>query len=96
MKPLWRIRSGLFAGWRTEDGQLYDDDGAQLGYFVGEIAYSNDGRAVGEIYGERWLGRREGVTYPTGRRRQLGDRRDPARLPDRKGIRLAGWTDPEM
>ena len=34
MKPLWKIRSGRFAGWRTEDGLLYDDDGAHVGYFV--------------------------------------------------------------
>jgi hypothetical protein len=96
MKPLWRLQSGRFAGWRTEDGELYDDDGIHLGYFVKEIAYLNNGRAIGEIYGGRWLGRREDVIYPTGTRHGLRQSRDPARLPDRNGMPLAGWIDPEL
>ena len=94
--PLWKLRSGQFAGWRTKDGQLYDDDGAHVGYFVNEIAYLNDGRAVGEVYGERWLGRCKDVKYPPGTRHGLHQSRAPARLPDRKGMPLAGWVDPEL
>ena len=94
--PLWKLRSGRFAGWRTKDGQLYDDDGAHVGYFVNEIAYLNDGRAVGEVYGERWLGRCKEVKSPPGTRHGPHQSRAPARLPDRKGMPLAGWMDPEL
>jgi hypothetical protein len=96
MKPLWKIRSGQFAGWRTDDGLLYDDDGDHVGYFVKEIAYLNDGHAVGEVHGQQWLGRREDAIYPNGSRRGPHQSRDPARLPDRKEMPLTGWTDPEL
>jgi hypothetical protein len=96
MKPLCKIRSGQFAGWRTEDGLLYDDDGAHVGYFVKEIVYLNDGHAVGEVYSEQWLGRREDVIYPGGTRRGPHGNRDPARLPDRNQIPLMGWKDPDL
>jgi hypothetical protein len=96
MKPLWKIRSGQFAGWRTDDGQLYDDDGAHVGYFFKEIAYLNDGRAIGEICNERWLGKRETATYPVGGRWWTHQSRDAARLPDRNGMPLLGWVDPEL
>ncbi|UCG88598.1 MAG: hypothetical protein JSW71_08680, partial [Gemmatimonadota bacterium] len=66
MRPLWKLRSGQFVGWRTEDDQLYGADGVHLGYFVDDMAYTNDGRAIGELYGHQRLGRREDVIYPTG------------------------------
>ena len=96
MKPLWRLRSGRFAGWRTEDEQLYDTDGAHLGYFVNEIAYRNDGRAIGEIYGERYLGKRETVVYPTGTRQAARRAMDVAGMRDRDGMALAGWSDTDF
>ena len=96
MKPLWKIRSGRFAGWRTEDGQLYGADGGHLGHFVKGIAYLNGGRAVGEIYGERYIGKRKTVVYPTGTRQAARRAVDMAGIPDRDGMALADWTDPEL
>ncbi len=96
MKPLWKIRSGRFLGWRTEDDQLYDADGAHLGYLVDDIGYSHDRHAVGEVYGERWLGKREAVVYPTGTRQAARRAVDMAGMPDRDGMALAGWSDPDF
>ena len=96
MKPLWKIRSGRFFGWRAEDDQLYDADGEHLGYFVKDVAYTNGGRAVGEIYGERYIGKRETVIYPTGTRQAARRAMDTAGMPDRDGMALSGWTDPEL
>ncbi len=96
MKPLWRLQSGRFVGWRTDDGQLYDADGDHIGYFVDDVAYSSDGRAVGEVYGDRWLGKHETVVYPTGTQQSARESRGAAGLADRQGMALAGWTDPEL
>jgi hypothetical protein len=95
MKPLWRIRSGRFAGWRTEDDQLYGADGTHLGYFVDGIAYSNDGRAIGELYGESRLGQREDVVYPTGTRRAAREQKRVAAMAETTGLPVAGLIDPE-
>ena len=46
MQPLWKIRSGNFAGWRSGD-ILYDANGSDVGYFNGDIAYANNGRYIG-------------------------------------------------
>lgn len=60
MQPLWKIRSGKFAGWRIDDA-LYDAKGKNVGYFDGDIAFSNDrGQYIGEIYNEDWIGRATG------------------------------------
>jgi hypothetical protein len=96
MKPLWQVRSGLFAGWRDEQDQLYAADGAHVGYFVAGIAYSNDGRAIGELYGENRLSRREGMIYPTGTRQQPRDAKHVADAWDTTGLPVSGWTDPEL
>ena len=96
MKPLWRLRSGRFLGWRTHDDQLYDADGAHLGYCVKGFAYSNDGLALGEIHDGEWIGKRETVIYPTGTRQAALGSTDAAGMPDRVGNALTGWTDPEL
>ena len=97
MIPLWKLRSGQFAGWRTADGELYNAAGKHIGYFGNEdIAYTNDGHAVGEVYGERYMGKRETLIYPTGRQQGELSSKAPAPLADRPELRLASWTDPEL
>ena len=39
MTPLWKMRSGKFAGFRLNDG-LYDPQGESIGYFDDHIAYA--------------------------------------------------------
>jgi hypothetical protein len=46
MQPLWKVRSGDFAGWRSGD-ILYDANGSNVGYFNMDVAYSNNGRYIG-------------------------------------------------
>lgn len=96
MKPLWGITSGRFLGWCSADGQLYDAGGDHIGYFVDEIAYSNAGRVIGEIYEDRWLGKRPTVIYPSGSRNVAGSPTVLGTLADRDGLGLAGWWDPEV
>ena len=68
MIPLWRLRSGRFAGWKADDDQFYNAEGKHLGYLIGEIVYTNDGCAVGEVYGDQWIGRRSAVSRQPRRR----------------------------
>lgn len=94
--PIWSIRSGFFVGWRTADDQFYGGDGTHLGYFVAAIAYSNEGHVIGELYGERRLGKREQMRYPTGTRQEAREAKPLPGLADATGLPLAGWTDPDL
>jgi hypothetical protein len=96
MIPLWRLRSGRFAGWKADDDQFYNAEGKHIGYLIGEIAYTNDGCAVGEVYGDQWIGRSKTVIYPTGRQQAELSSKAAARLADRAGLPLAGWADPDL
>jgi hypothetical protein len=96
MKPLWKIRSGSFAGWRDAEDQLYAPDGTHVGYFVEGIAYVNEGRAIGELYGENKLGRRENVIYPTGTRQASREAKHVADAWDTTGLPVSGWVDPGL
>ena len=96
MQPLWMLKSGRFAGWCADDGQLYGADGKHFGYIVDKIAYLNDGRAIGEIYGERYIGKREEVAHRTGSRHAECEGIAMAREVDRAGLPIAGWTDAEF
>ena len=46
MTPLWKMRSGKFAGFRLNDG-LYDPQGKKIGYFDDHIAYALSGKGIG-------------------------------------------------
>ncbi|UCG88592.1 MAG: hypothetical protein JSW71_08650 [Gemmatimonadota bacterium] len=96
MKPLWKVRSGEFAGWRTSDDELYNAAGKHIGYFVDDTAYTNNGHAIGEVHGEQWIGKRKTVIYPTDRQQAERSGKAAAPLPDRPGLPLAGWTDPGL
>jgi hypothetical protein len=65
MQPLWKVRSGNFAGWRTRD-ILYDAHGINVGYFNEDIACSNSSRYIGEIYRDDWIGKRLGEAHHSG------------------------------
>ena len=65
MKPLRKVGSGDFAGWRSGD-ILYDANGSNVGYFNMDVAYSNNGRYIGDIYRDAWIGKRLGVAHPSG------------------------------
>jgi len=94
MKPLWKIRSGKFAGWRVNDA-LYDDSGKNVGYFIDDIAYSTRGSYIGEIYGEDWIGKRTGIARGNhGSRGRYGNI-GVGRYANRGGIALGGWKDPD-
>lgn len=95
MKPLWKIRSGKFAGWNY-DGQLYDAAGNHVGYFVKNIAVGCNGRVVGEMYDEKFIGYRLGIAYPSygavGRYAGLAI----GRYADYAGYSVGGWEDPHF
>lgn len=95
MIPLWRARSGTFAGWHTND-LLYDADGHHVGYLAGHLAYLLDGTAVGEIHQGEWIGARRNAQYPRGERQEQRDAVAHARLPNRDGLALDEWQDPAM
>ncbi len=93
MTPLWKIDSGLFAGWHTNDA-FYDAEGQHIGYLAGHVAYRLDGRPFGEIYMGEWIGARPQMTYPDGEAKPQHEAVAHARLENRPGLEIDGWTDP--
>ncbi|MFO8035542.1 MAG: hypothetical protein R6U57_02815 [Anaerolineales bacterium] len=96
MKPLWKINSGEFAGWRSKNGQLYNRDGEHVGFFDRKVAYSLEGRYVGELEGEKWLGKKpkKPPTKKTPKTQRAAIKKTP--LPDRDGQVRSGWEDPDL
>jgi hypothetical protein len=96
MKPLWKVRSGNFAGWRSDNGALYDANGKNVGYFSGDIAYSNIGNYVGEIHRGDWIGKRTNVARSVGGARAAYAGIALAPYAVRAGLAIAGWEDPDF
>jgi hypothetical protein len=95
MTPIWKIKSGQFAGWYSNDA-LYDALGHYVGFLAGIVAYGPDGRYLGEIHQAEWLGRSPlgHATHPS--RHAVGENVAHARLEDRPGLGLTGWEDPDI
>jgi hypothetical protein len=93
VEPLWKIRSGKFAGWRSGTA-LYDADGKNIGYFEGDVAYSLDGQYLGEICQDDWIGKQTGVSRGTRSSRGACSGVSLVRCMNRVGVPLAGWEDP--
>ena len=94
MKPLWKIRSGEFAGWKINDA-LYNSDGENIGYFIDDLAYSLSGQCIAEIYLSDWIGTRN-VIYPIGSPRAgFAGIAAPA-YSGRVGLSIGGWQDPDF
>jgi hypothetical protein len=96
MKPLWAVRSGNFAGWRSDDDLLYNAKGMNLGYFVGNVAYSSNGFYLGEIYKDDWIGRKTDADYPVRDARVPSLAITDAPQVDRTGLLLDDWKDPDF
>ena len=95
MTPLWKMRSGKFAGFRLNDA-LFDPQGEHIGYFDDRIAYDLSGECIGETYQGEWIGLRVFVMYPMGRSIERHDRQDVETHPDRSGRPIEGWEDPRF
>jgi hypothetical protein len=94
MTPVWKIRSGKFAGWYSSDA-LYDEGGRYIGFLAGPIAYSTHGKYLGEIHDAAWIGRAPGVHANHAGPYPHGDNLAHAPLADRVAHNLPGWEDPE-
>lgn len=92
---LWKVHSGAFAGWREGD-KLYDAHGCHVGYFSGDVAFDNEGNYLGEIFRDDWIGRRPGVQHCTGTISCTLDSIVAAPLPNRTGLGISGWRDPDF
>lgn len=64
-----------------------------MGYFSGDILYSNNGKYIGEIYRDDWTGKLSGVVHPTGGSRVGYAGIAVARHANRSGLDVAGWED---
>lgn len=94
-KPLWKIDSGEFAGWRIGD-QLHDAKGAHVGMFRGDVAYTLKGEYLGEIVDGEWLGKH--ITRrppPIAARESRGSVHSTPRAP-RSGRSSKLWEDPKI
>lgn len=95
MKPLWKLRSGEFAGW-NQNNLLYNADGENVGYFVDTLAIGNDGQVVGEIYDDKFIGFRLGITYPLYGSQARYANIAVSRYANYAGHAVAGWEDPHF
>ena len=96
MEPLWRVKSGTFAGWRTED-RLYDTIGVNIGFFVEDHAFTIEGKYLGQIFRTGQIGFNEDATPPIVRPKSVRFARiSAAPFSDRDGISISGWSDPEF
>jgi hypothetical protein len=95
VKPLWKLRSGKFAGWNY-NGQLYDAKGNHVGYFQGTVAVGCNGRVVGEMYDDKFIGYRTNISYPI--YGAVGHYAGIAVAPyaGYAGYAVAGWADPHF
>jgi hypothetical protein len=93
MTPLWKVRSGRFAGWYSNDA-LYDEHGRWLGFLAGSTAYNKDGAYLGELHGAEWIGRSPGDHAMHLGPHSPGENLAHAPLADRPGLQLPGWDDP--
>lgn len=95
MKPLWRLRSGRFAGW-NRNGQLFDSAGKHVGYFRGDLAIGRNGRVVGKMYNDKFIGYRLGIAYSI--HSCGGSYAGIAAAPYAGycGMAIAGWEDPHF
>jgi len=94
-KPLWKIESGEFAGWRVGD-DLYDAKGAHVGRFQGDVAYRLNGKYLGEVIDGEWLGQHAHRTPPQiGARESRGSIRSTPRA-RRSGRPSKMWKDPAI
>jgi hypothetical protein len=93
MTPLWKVRSGSFAGWYSNDA-LYDADGKNIGYMAGMVAYALSGTFLGEVTRAEWIGRPPGAPHRSPGPREHRENVAHARLADRPPLNLSGWEDP--
>jgi hypothetical protein len=93
--PLWNIRSGKFAGWNI-DNSVYDATGKNVGPVVNGLIYSCDGRCVGEMYDDRFVGKQTSKSYPSGAHYMAYASIAIMHMSDVAGMAVAGWIDPEF
>lgn len=55
MKAVWSI-SGKFYGWITENGAFYKPNGKRRGTFQDPIIYDHEGKYLGELVNECFIG----------------------------------------
>ena len=95
MTPLWKVRSGRFAGWYSNDA-LYDANGKNIGYMAGMVAYALSGDFLGEVTRAEWIGRPPGVEHRSPGPREHRENVAHARLADRQPLNLNDWEDPDF
>jgi hypothetical protein len=94
-KPLWKVRGGEFAGWRFGD-ELYSSGGENVGYFVDDIVYSNDGHYLAEMHSDDRIGKKLGVAHGVRGPRARHTNIALAKHANHVGLAVSGWEDPDF
>ena len=94
-KPLWKLNSGEFLGWRRGD-DLYDASGRHAGYFRGETAYALSGDYLGEICQEDFLARPVNRTPPGASGRSSRGQINAVPRRPRSPRPSKSWEDPKI
>lgn len=95
MMPLWKIKSGDFAGWRSGD-RLFNADGQNVGCFRDDVAYSLHGDYLGEMYDDDRIGKRTMRMQSRGSAMMGHVGIALMRQVGRVGLAVAGWSDPDF
>ena len=95
MNPFWKLCSGEFAGWSSNE-YLYNCTGECIGYFHDKIAADRNGRVIGEIYDSDRIGYRTGTSYAAYGAVSLCTRKALTPIANRAGCSVVGWEDPHF
>jgi hypothetical protein len=93
--PLWKVRSGKWAGWNM-DGSIFNTEGKNIGHAIENRIFSLDGKCIGEMFDDRYVGLRDGVTYPEAGRCAPYAPVIVMKCQDISGVNTTTWADPDF
>lgn len=93
MTPLWRMYSGKFAGFRVKD-RMYNTQGENIGYFDDTKLYALNGQCIGEVYRNKWIGKRVNVGYRYGKPSEVAAPESCEPQDDQENpLKIEAWED---
>jgi hypothetical protein len=95
MKPIWKIKSGEFAGHINGD-RVYNADGENVGCISGKMVGGISGYVIGEMYNDRLVGYRTNAAYSLYGLRAKYASISAMRYSDTTGHSVSGWEDPHF
>lgn len=93
MEPIWKI-SGLFAGWISSRGEVFNSRGFRVGTLVENVLYDRGGDYLGELINKNYVGRHEGHNDWFGPGCDIASEIGLEPMENLIGIEAHGYSDP--